>query len=181
VSRTDPPPRPGHAQGAPAEHRAYAPAALACFVLTVSDSRSLADDTAGALIAACLAEAGHSVAERRLVPDETDEIRAAVAGAIERADVDAVLVTGGTGVSPRDCTPEAVAALLDKRLDGFGELFRALSYQEIGAAAMLSRALAGSAGRKAVFVMPGSRAAVELAMKRLVLPELGHLVGQLRR
>ena len=118
---------------------------------------------------------------RQIVKDEPAEIRQLLTDAIARSEIDAVLVTGGTGVSPRDGTVETIEPLLDKRLDGFGEIFRALSFEEIGAAAMLSRALAGSAGRTAVFVMPGSSNAVRLALERLILPELAHLVGQLRR
>lgn len=166
---------------APAQHRAYAPDSVRCWVLTVSDSRTLDDDTSGQAIQERLEAAGHEVAERRIVRDEPEEIRGALLRAIAHPDVDAALLTGGTGVSPRDCTPEVVAALLDKELPGFGELFRALSFEEIGAAALLSRALAGSAGRTAIFVTPGSSGAVRLAMERLILPELAHLVGQLRR
>lgn len=167
--------------GAPAEHRAYAPDSVRCLVLTVSDSRTPETDGSGQAIEEGLVAGGHAVVERSIVRDERDAIRDAVLRAVARTDVDAALVTGGTGVSPRDHTPEVVAPLLEKTLDGFGELFRALSFQEIGAAAMLSRALAGSAGRTAIFVMPGSSPAVRLALERLILPELAHLVGQLRR
>jgi molybdenum cofactor biosynthesis protein B len=166
---------------APGQHRGYAPHCVRCAVLTVSDSRTAADDTSGDSIAEALRAAGHEVAERGIVRDDAAAIAQAVRRGIERSDVDAVIVTGGTGVSPRDVTPEAVAPLLDKVLHGFGELFRALSFEEIGAAAMLSRALAGTAGGTAVYVLPGSRGAVKLGMQRLILPELGHLVGQLRR
>jgi molybdenum cofactor biosynthesis protein B len=166
---------------APGQHRGYAPRSVRCAVLTVSDSRTPADDTSGDSIAEALRAAGHEVAERSIVRDETAAIAQAVRRGIEQTDVDAVIVTGGTGVSPRDVTPEAVLPLLDKVLHGFGELFRALSFEEIGAAAMLSRALAGTAGRTAIYVMPGSRGAVKLGMQRLILPELAHLVGQLRR
>ncbi len=170
-----------HEAGAPAQHRAYAPASVSCLVLTVSDTRTTDDDASGKLVAERLEAAGHRAVERAIVRDEREAIRAAVLRGIARADVDAVIATGGTGVSPRDCTPEAVEPLLDKVLHGFGELFRALSFQEIGAAALLSRALAGTAQRTAVFVVPGSSAAVRLALERLILPELAHLVGQLRR
>ena len=168
-------------EDAPSAHRAYAPKSLDCLVLTVSDSRTLETDSAGKAIQQALEGAGHRVEERRIVPDEPEAIRAAVLRAIARPDVDAVIVTGGTGVSPRDSTPEVVEPLLEKQITGFGELFRTLSFQEIGAAAMLSRALAGTANRTALFVTPGSSGAVRLAMERLILPELGHLVGQLRR
>jgi molybdenum cofactor biosynthesis protein B len=170
-----------HASDAPAQHRGYAPRSVGCLVLTVSDTRALDDDSSGKAIAEKLEGAGHVVVERRIVRDEPDAIRAAVLHGIARPEVDAVIATGGTGVSPRDSTPDVVEPLLEKVLHGFGELFRALSFQEIGAAAMLSRAVAGSAGRTAVFVTPGSSGAVRLALDRLILPELAHLVGQLRR
>ena len=171
----------GPGDAAPAAHRAYAPESVACVVLTVSDSRDLDSDASGKFIQEALESAGHRVALRALVPDEPEAIRAELLRAIASSEVDAVLVTGGTGVSPRDTTVETVAALLDKELPGFGELFRALSFQEIGAASMLSRALAGSAGRTALFAMPGSTGAVRTALERLIVPELAHLVGQLRR
>jgi molybdenum cofactor biosynthesis protein B len=164
-----------------AEHRAYAPRSVSCVVLTVTDSRTPEADTSGQLIEQRLLAAGHEVVERQIVRDEPDAVRVLLEGAIERPEVDAAVVTGGTGVAPRDTTPEAVEPLLEKTLPGFGELFRMLSFQEVGAAALLSRALAGTAGRTVVFVLPGSRAAVGLAMDRLIVPELAHIVGQLRR
>ncbi len=167
--------------GAPEAHRAYAPESVAAMVLTVSDSRREDTDSSGQLIQASLEAGGHRVAERRIVRDEPDAIRAEVLRAIARPDVDALLVSGGTGAAARDATVETVEPLLDKLLPGFGELFRALSFEEIGAASMLSRALAGTAARTAVFVMPGSTGAVRTALERLILPELAHLVGQLRR
>ncbi len=170
-----------HGADAPAQHRAYAPRSVGCLVLTVSDTRTPEDDTSGKAIAEKLGGAGHVVVERRIVRDDPDAIRAAVLHGIALPAVDVVIATGGTGVSPRDSTPEIVEPLLEKVLHGFGELFRALSFQEIGAAAMLSRALAGTAGRTAIFVTPGSSGAVRLALDRLILPELAHLVGQLKR
>jgi molybdenum cofactor biosynthesis protein B len=170
-----------HGSDAPAQHRAYAPASVGCLVLTVSDTRTPDDDSSGKLCAERLEAAGHRPLERAIVKDEREAIRAAVLRGIARPDIDVVIATGGTGVSPRDSTPEAVEPLLDKVLHGFGELFRALSFQVIGPAALLSRALAGTAQRTAVLVVPGSSAAVRLALDRLILPELAHLVGQLRR
>ena len=158
------------------EHRAYAPRAVSCAVLTVSDSRTPESDTSGQLIEQQLLAAGHKVTERQVVPDEPDAVRAFLVGAIEHPEVDAAIVTGGSGVAPRDTTPEVVEPLLEKTLPGFGELFRMLSFQEVGPAAF-----AGTAGRTVVFVLPGSRAAVRLAMVRLIVPELAHIVGQLRR
>lgn len=166
---------------APREHRAYAPDTLRCCVLTISDSRTLETDKSGDLIQRGLEGAGFEVVERHIVKDEPDLVRREVLKGIARSDLDVVLATGGTGVSPRDSTVEAVEPLLHKQLTGFGELFRAFSVEEIGAAAMLSRALAGTAGQTAIFVMPGSSGAVLLAIERLILPELAHLIGQLRR
>jgi molybdopterin adenylyltransferase len=150
-----------------------------CFVITISDSRTIATDTSGAAIVDMLAQAGHVVVDRRLVRDEPALVREAVRSAEGCADV--VITTGGTGITARDSTYEAIASLLDKRLDGFGELFRMLSYEEIGAAAMMSRAIAGTIGHIAVFALPGSENAVRLALAKLVLPEVAHVVRELRR
>ena len=166
---------------APSAHRAYAPGALGCAVLTVSDSRTVENDTSGKLIRELLEAKGHRAVLHEIVPDDAGVIRLAVLRALAHGQVDAVIATGGTGVSPRDVTPEAVTPLFEKELAGFGELFRMLSFQEIGAAAVLSRAVAGTAARKVVYVLPGSSGAVRLALERLILPELGHVVGQLRR
>ena len=144
----------------------------------MSDTRSLADDTGGALVCELLEGAGHRVASREIVKDDLDAIRAALARALASPACAAVILTGGTGIAPRDVTPEAVAPLLERPLPGFGELFRQLSFAEIGAAAMVSRALGGLARGKPVFALPGSRAAVRLGLERLILPELGHLAGE---
>jgi molybdopterin adenylyltransferase len=163
------------------QHRGEAPRSVACAVLTVSDTRTLADDRSGGLIVELLEAAGHSVAARDIVPDEPSLLEVAVRRFAGDEKVDAVLVTGGTGIAARDQTPDTMRGLLTKELPGFGELFRMLSYQEIGAAAMLSRALGGLIDRKVVLVMPGSTAAVRLAMEKLILPEIGHLVEHARR
>ena len=162
-------------------HRRAAPIRVATWVLSVSDTRTLETDTGGARVAELLAAAGHSVAGREIVPDDAPAIAAALRAALGREGVDAVILTGGTGVAPRDVTPDAVEPLLERVVPGFGELFRLLSYQEIGSAAMLSRALAGLAAGRVVFVLPGSRGAVQLGMERLVLPEIGHLLGEARK
>ncbi len=164
-----------------AEHRRQAPASIRCFVLTVSDTRTEATDTGGATIAALLAAAGHQVTGRAIVRDEAALVKGAIEQQLANGGVDAVITTGGTGITSRDTTFEAVSAMLEKTLDGFGELFRALSYQEIGAAAMLSRATAGLVAGRIVIALPGSEAAVRLAMEKLVVPELGHLVQQARQ
>lgn len=163
------------------EHRDAAPNTLRIAVVTVSDTRTIETDHSGALILTMLGGAGHVVADRQIVPDEPARMTPLLRSYSERSDVDAVLMTGGTGISVRDQTFETVSALLTKPLPGYGELFRMLSFEQIGPAAMLSRALGGLMGRVVVLVMPGSRAAVELAMGRLILPELGHLVREARK
>jgi len=162
-------------------HRAYAPASVRCAVLTISDTRTEETDDGGRLIRERLEGAGHEVVEGRILPDEAGLIRAAVASWVADDRIQAILSTGGTGIAGRDTTYEALAGALDKRIDGFGELFRMLSFAEVGPAAMLSRAVGGIAGRTVVLAMPGSPNAVALAMDRLVLPELGHLVGEASR
>jgi molybdopterin adenylyltransferase len=159
-------------------HRQAAPAAVPTGVITVSDTRTLETDTGGQCAADLLAGAGHPVPLREIVKDDAAQIAAAVRRALARDDVRALVLTGGTGVAPRDVTPEAVVPLLERTLPGFGELFRSLSFQEIGSAALLSRATAGIAAGKPVFVLPGSRAGVRLALEKLVLPELGHLAAE---
>ena len=159
-------------------HRRSAPAEVPTAVITVSDSRTLESDTGGGRVVELLGGAGHPVALREIVKDEPGEIAAALRAALDRDDVRAVIFTGGTGVAPRDVTPDTLEPLLDRVVPGFGELFRTLSYQEIGSAALLSRALAGLASGRVVFVLPGSRGAVQLAMEKLVLPELGHLAAE---
>ncbi len=164
-----------------AEHRQQAPASVRCFVLTVSDTRTPDTDTSGQAIVDRLTASGHTIAGRTLVKDDPAQVRAVVGSQLVNADVDAIITTGGTGITSRDTTYEAIDALLDKRLDGFGELFRMLSYEDIGPAAMMSRATAGLARGRIVIALPGSEAAVRLALDRLVLPELGHMVQQARK
>jgi molybdopterin adenylyltransferase len=163
------------------EHRATAPSGVGCIVVTVSDTRTEATDSAGRAIADLLAAGGHLVVARHLVRDEPAEVRAVVEAALARDDARAIITTGGTGISSRDRTYEALASLLERRLDGFGELFRVLSYEQVGSAAMLSRAMAGVARGKLIACLPGSEAAVRLAMERLLVPELGHIVRELSR
>jgi molybdopterin adenylyltransferase len=160
-------------------HRAAAPDSIRCAVLTVSDTRTPDTDTSGGLIRETLGLAGHKVVAYEIVPDEPDRIREMLTEWIARDDIQAILSNGGTGIAARDTTYDAIAGLLDKRIDGFGELFRMLSWQEIGAAAMLSRAVAGVAGGTLVVAMPGSTAAVRLALTKLIVPELGHLVYEI--
>ena len=163
------------------EHRAESPGKVRCFVLTVSDSRDAESDTSGYLIRDFLENAGHAVVGSQIVRDEESAIREAVQTATNGIfDPEIIIVTGGSGIGARDVSPEALRPLLTKELPGFGEIFRVLSFQEVGAAAMLSRAFAGVAGRTLLFVLPGSTNAVKLAMNRIIVPELGHLVREVR-
>jgi molybdenum cofactor biosynthesis protein B len=166
-----------------AHHRSLAPstAAIRVAIVTASDSRTPATNDGGRLLRKLLEDAGFTVAADELVREEPDRLRDTVAALARGGAADAVVVTGGTGLAPRDRTPEAVGTLFERRLPGFGELFRMLSFQEVGAAAMLSRAEAGTIGGTLVFLLPGSPAAVDLAVRKLIAPELAHAVGQLRR
>jgi len=162
-------------------HKAIAPRSIRCFVLTVSDTRTEDTDTSGRAIADLLSAAGHIVADRAIVKDDLDHVRRALREQLAHPDAQVIIITGGTGITSQDSTYEAIDGLLHKRLDGFGELFRMLSYEQIGAAAMMSRACAGLASGRIVVSLPGSEAAVRLAMERLIIPELGHLVQQASR
>jgi molybdopterin adenylyltransferase len=164
-----------------ADHRARAPSCVRCAVITVSDTRSIETDESGAAIERLLEAAGHRTASRTVVADDRTRIGAELRRCLADPGVDAVIVDGGTGIAPRDVTVEVVGAFLDRELPGFGELFRALSFGKIGSSAMLSRACAGIAAGRPVFCLPGSTDAVALGMESLILPELGHLVGELRR
>jgi molybdenum cofactor biosynthesis protein B len=161
------------------EHKHHAPKHVACMVITISDTRTEETDTSGKLIVELLQKNGHSVVWKEIVPDEPEAIQTLLREGIASEEVQAIICNGGTGISVRDRSYEAVERLLDKRLDGFGELFRMLSYQDIGSAAMMSRAVAGIAGGTVIFSTPGSKGAVELAMEKLILPELGHLIWEL--
>lgn len=162
-------------------HRDAPPLALSVAVLTVSDTRTPGSDSSGALVRSLLEAAGHRAFDYRIVADDPGAVRDAVSIWLGSSGCDGVVASGGTGISSRDRTYEAVEAVLDRRLDGFGELFRMLSYAEIGSAAMLSRALGGIARGKFLFALPGSPAAVRLGMEKLVLPELSHIVRELRK
>lgn len=165
----------------PEEHKSNAPASVRCAVITVSDTRTVDTDTGGPEVVTQLQAAGHAVVVREIVRDDPAQIRPLLEGFRKRGDIDAVLLTGGTGITSRDLTYETVMSLLDKPLPGYGELFRMLSYAEIGAATMLSRATGGLMGRTVLLTMPGSRDAVRLAMEKIIVPELAHLVREANR
>jgi molybdenum cofactor biosynthesis protein B len=159
-----------------AEHRIEAPREVTCYVVTCSDTRTQADDRSGDVIRGLLKAHHHRITGSTIVKDDPEDIMDVLKRIGSDADTQAIILTGGTGLTRRDSTFEAVDRLLDKRIDGFGELFRALSFQDVGPAAMLSRATAGLFRGKALFSLPGSEGAVRLAMEKLILPELGHVV-----
>jgi molybdopterin adenylyltransferase len=163
------------------KHRESAPETVRVAILTISDTRTPETDTGGDIAEELLKDAGQDVVERRIVRDEVAGIRNNLVDLLARSDVDAVVTTGGTGISARDTTYEVVERMIEKQLDGFGEIFRMLSYEEIGAAAIMSRALAGSVGSKFVASLPGSRNAARLAVEKLLVPELAHIVFELRK
>ena len=169
-------PHPSHV-----EHKDNGPADIGCMVVTCSDTRSPETDTSGQLIQQLLDQRHHRLAAYHIIKDEPSEIQKLLKDAAGNDAIEVVIINGGTGISRRDATFEAVNGLIEKQLDGFGEIFRYLSYKEIGSPAMLSRATAGLYQGKVIFSVPGSRGAVQLAMEELILPEIGHIVGEMRK
>jgi molybdopterin adenylyltransferase len=163
------------------EHKAQAPESIGCMVITCSDSRTSETDTSGQLIRKLLEGQNYTIIAYHVVKDEPGQILFRIAQGTANDAIQAIIVSGGTGISRRDSTFEAVDGILEKRLSGFGEIFRVLTYQEIGSSAMMSRATAGIVKGRILFSMPGSENAVRLAMEKLILPELGHLVGELTK
>ncbi len=163
------------------EHKEHAPRQAACVVITCSDTRTAASDTSGYRIMHMLRDAGHTIAFYQLVKDEPSKIKAAIKKAVANKKVQAIIINGGTGIAKRDSTFEAIEGLLEKKLDGFGEVFRYLTYQEIGSPAIMTRATAGTYKGRIIFSTPGSENAVRLAMEKLILPELGHILQQLSK
>ncbi len=169
------------------KHKAEAPKNLNFAVITCSTSRykeyvetGKLDDPSGDLIVKTLRSAGHKVTMRKIVTDNKEEIQKTIMRALKSRKVDVIITSGGTGISPKDVTIEAVKPLLEKELPGFGEIFRAISYQEIGSAAILTRSIAGIIRGKAVFCLPGSPQSVFLALKKIILPEVGHIIKHTR-
>ena len=163
------------------KHRDASPERVRVAVLTISDTRTPETETGGNAIVELMREAGHEIPHREIVKDDAPRIEVVLQELLTDDAVDAVITTGGTGISARDTTYEVVSRLIDKKLDGFGEIFRMLSYEEIGAAAILSRAVAGASGSKFVACLPGSTNAVRLAMGKLLVPEIPHVVFELRK
>jgi len=162
------------------EHKEKGKKSVRCFIVTVSDTRDETTDTSGQAIKKYLSDDGHQMAGYRIVKDEPSQIEALLHDVLGGEDAEAVIVNGGTGIAPRDGTYEVVSRFLEKKLDGFGEIFRYLSYLDIGSAAIMSRAAAGTARGKILISLPGSRGAVTLAMEKLILPEIRHMVSQLQ-
>ena len=163
------------------QHRCESPKSVRCAVITVSDTRTLETDRGGKLVVDCSTAGGHQVTGRQIVRDDPREIEPLLRKLADPAAVDAILITGGTGIAARDKTFETVSGLLTKTMPGYGELFRMLSYDDIGPAAMLSRAVGGVLNNVVMLTMPGSMAAVQLAMEKLIVPEIGHLVYEARK
>lgn len=164
------------------DHHLHDASSVRCAIVTISDTRSMPTDLSGAAIKALLEEGGHRVSAHEIVPDEAGRIREKLLAIAEGGLADVIVATGGTGITSRDRTYEVAQELVEVELPGFGEIFRMLSFQEVGAVAILSRAMAGILKQRvALFVLPGSEAAVRLAVSRLIAPALGHLVGLLRK
>lgn len=163
------------------QHREAAPDHVRVAVVTISDTRTRENDTGGDTVQELLEAAGHEIVEREIVRDDAPRIRTVLVGLMAKPEVDAVVTSGGTGISGRDTTYEVVDRMIEKKLDGFGEVFRMLSYEEIGSAAIMSRAVGGAVGTKFVASLPGSRNAVRLAMEKLLVPEIAHVVFELRK
>jgi molybdopterin adenylyltransferase len=169
----------GHS--APDEHKAQAPKVVICAVITISDTRTTETDKSGDVIREALLKAGHQVAFSQIVKDEVEQIRTVIDWARDHKEARVAILTGGTGLTARDSTFEVVSEKITRPLPGFGELFRMLSYEEIGAAAMMSRATAGVYDSLFIFALPGSSNAVRLGMDKLIVPEIGHIMEQLSR
>jgi molybdenum cofactor biosynthesis protein B len=170
--------RSGHAHE---QHKAHAPHCVTCVVITCSDTRTSQTDTSGQLMMRLLKEHGHDLAGYHVIKDDPAQIRSVIEEAAAHDAVQAILVNGGTGISKRDSTFEAVDGMLEKRLVGFGEIFRYLTYKDIGSSAIMTRATAGIFRGRIIFSTPGSEGAVRLAMDSLILPELGHIIQQLNK
>jgi len=163
------------------EHKEKAPRSVSCAVVTISDSRTEQDDESGRLVKDRLSQNGHRVVDYAILKNEADSIKKQIDELLRQEGLQVIITSGGTGVSHRDLTVEIVSPILEKKLDGFGELFRFLSYQEIGTASMMSRAVAGVVGGKVILCLPGSLGAVTLAMDKVILPEIAHMVREATR
>ncbi|MCK4367701.1 MAG: molybdenum cofactor biosynthesis protein MoaB [Thermoplasmata archaeon] len=161
------------------EHRKKGPERVRCAVIVTSDTREVETDKSGSTITQLLQDAGHEISDYRIVPNDAAALTDALESTMKTSQ--AIIISGGTGVSKGDITVDVVEPLFERRLSGFGELFRHLSYDEIGSATIVSRAVAGTIGTQVIFCLPGSEGAVKLAMKELILPEISHIVGELEK
>jgi len=160
------------------QHKKEAPRSVSCAVVTISDSRTEEDDESGKLLKQRLNDSGHRVISYSIIKDDANAIGHKLKELLAQQELQVIITSGGTGVGSRDVTVETVSPILDKTLDGFGELFRSLSYKEIGTASIMSRAIAGVGGGKVIICLPGSLGAVRLAMEQIILPEIGHMVRE---
>jgi molybdenum cofactor biosynthesis protein B len=163
------------------EHKKEAPQSVNCALVTVSDSRTEETDESGKLLKQKLTEGGHKLVSYTLLKNDSEAVRQTIEELLDEEEVQVIITGGGTGVSHRDITVETVSALLEKKLDGFGELFRSLSYQEIGTASIMSRSIAGVARGKVIICIPGSLGATRLAAEKIIVPEIGHMVREASR
>lgn len=163
------------------EHKKEAPQSVNCALLTVSDSRTEETDESGKLLKQKLLEGGHKVVYYTLLKNDSDAVKNTIEELLGNEEVKVIITGGGTGVSKRDITVETVSGIIEKRLDGFGELFRSLSFQEIGTASIMSRAIAGVTGGKVIICIPGSLGATKLAAEKIIVPEIGHMVREASR
>jgi molybdenum cofactor biosynthesis protein B len=163
------------------EHKEKSPRSVTCAVLTISDSRTEQDDESGKLLREKLSQNGHKVLAYAILKNDAVAIRRKIEELLKLADLQVIITSGGTGISHRDITIEIISPILNKKLDGFGELFRFLTYQEIGTGSMMSRAMAGVVGGKVIICLPGSLGAVTLALDKIILPEIGHMVREATR
>ena len=163
------------------EHKSEAPKSVGCAVVTISDSRTEETDESGKLMKEKLAAAGHQVVAYRLLENEADAIKQTIEELCDEENINVIITGGGTGLSHRDVTVETISLMLEKTMDGFGELFRSLSFQEIGTSAMMSRAIGGVLEGRVILCIPGSRGATQLAIEKIILPEIGHMVREATR
>jgi len=163
------------------QHKKEAPRSITCAVLTISDTRAEQDDESGSLIRQKLSENGHRVMDYSILKNDTEPIKKKISELLGQEELQVIITSGGTGVSHRDITVETITPILEKKLEGFGELFRSMSYQEIGTGSIMSRAVAGVASGKVIICLPGSLGAVTLAMGKIILPEIGHMVREATR
>jgi len=163
------------------EHKKEAPQSVGCAVLTISDSRTEQTDESGKFLKQALSQKGHRVLDYAILKNDAEAIERKIKELLNQDELQVIITSGGTGISHRDVTVETVSLMIEKKLDGFGELFRSLSYQEIGTSSIMSRAIAGVVEGKIIICIPGSLGAAKLAIDKIILPEIGHMVREVTR